>query len=356
MCNRRARAKRRGCRPIRKACPVVRRRNRELLKCAGESIVNPDLIEKLLCLLDVRLHALALCEVERNSRLRIPPMETVLVHYVLEGEGQLQSGDSLPVRFAPDTLLFIPQQEAHDLYEEGSEAARLVLWQDHAVPFSDGLMRLSTGKADGSIVTACGTLSTDCAGVDLFERFREPMVEDLSGSPAVRAAFELLRSELERPLFGTRPLSEALMKQCLVLAIRRQVERGDLRLLTLVGAHDPRLTRALLSILEDPVRDHSLGDLANISGMSRSLFAERFAEAFQRPPMDLLRQVRLHRAAQLLRATSLPVQVIALSVGYASRSYFSRAFRAAYGEDPKSFRQRARSGTEQTTRARPAQE
>ncbi|MBA3325097.1 MAG: AraC family transcriptional regulator [Rhodobacteraceae bacterium] len=31
----------------------------------------------------------------------------------------------------------------------------------------------------------------------------------------------------------------------------------------------------------------------------------------------------------------MPVQMVALAVGYASRSYFSRAFKAAYGADPK---------------------
>ena len=116
-------------------------------------------------------------------------------------------------------------------------------------------------------------------------------------------------------------------------------------LLTLIGGQDPRLTNVLLAMLESPAQNHTLEELARISGMSRSLFAERFAEAFDRPPMDLLRQVRLHRAANLLRTTRLPVQLIALAVGYASRSYFSRAFRAAYGDDPQGFRQRSRSKT-----------
>jgi transcriptional regulator GlxA family with amidase domain len=113
-------------------------------------------------------------------------------------------------------------------------------------------------------------------------------------------------------------------------------------LLPLVGHRDPRLVRALLDLMEDPAREHTLKELASASGMSRSLFAERFAEAFERPPMDLLKQIRLHRAANLLRSTSLPVQVVGMTVGYASRSYFSRAFRAAYGRDPKTFRESAR--------------
>lgn len=304
--------------------------------------MRAKLIERMLCLLDVRLHALALCAVNPGVRLRLPAMDHVLVHYVLQGEGLLQSGDLPPIPVRRGMLIFMPQKIEHDLFARETGARVPTSWQDSAESYGDGLMRISEGTAEGAIVTACGTIDADCEGIDLFERFREPVAEDLSGNRAVRGAFDSMRAELEQPRFGTRPLAGAIMKQCMVLAIRQQMERGELSLLALIGAVDPRLTRALLAILEDPARDHSLEELAERSGMSRSLFAERFAETFRRPPMDLVRQVRLHRAANLLRTTSLPVQIVALSVGYASRSYFSRAFRAASGDDPRSFRDMSR--------------
>ncbi len=46
-------------------------------------------------------------------------------------------------------------------------------------------------------------------------------------------------------------------------------------------------------------------------------------------------------AAKLLTTSPMPVKVIAESVGYASRSYFSHAFKAAYGCDPSTYRNRA---------------
>ncbi len=46
----------------------------------------------------------------------------------------------------------------------------------------------------------------------------------------------------------------------------------------------------------------------------------------------------LRIAARLLSATDLPVKVIAGSVGYASRSAFSRVFEATYGSAPSDFR------------------
>lgn len=303
--------------------------------------MKTEIIERLLCLLDVRMHAVALCEVSRGERLKLPSMETVLVHYVLEGSGVLVGEDGVKVDFGPDTLIFLPSGCGHDIAETGQET-ELIVWKDIAEPIGDGMMKFARGVGP-VIVSACGTISADCEGLDLFARLREPIVEPLSGDAAVRAAFEIITRELQRPRFGTKPLIEALMKQCLILSLRNQVERGKMVLLPFFGGGDPRLVHALLNLMEDPAREHTVDELAAASGMSKSLFSERFSEAFDRPPMDLLKQIRLHRAANLLRSTSLPVQVIGFTVGYVSRSYFSRAFRTAYGRDPKTFRDEAQS-------------
>ncbi|MCB1885358.1 MAG: helix-turn-helix transcriptional regulator [Geminicoccaceae bacterium] len=54
--------------------------------------------------------------------------------------------------------------------------------------------------------------------------------------------------------------------------------------------------------------------------------------------MEFLKELRLHRATRLLETTDLPVKAVARNVGYDSRSYFSRAFRARYGVDPTAYR------------------
>ena len=250
--------------------------------------------------------------------------------------------DGQAVPFGPGCLVFLnPACGEHEISQE-SGGEQVAEWKMASRPLGEGMMRIQAGSGDPVIVSACSTISAECGGLDIFERLREPLVEDLSPDPAVKRAFALMMAELRKPRFGTRALLEALMKQCLIAAIRCQIEHGELRLLSLPGLGDARLMKALLEIVEDPAREHSLDQLARVSGMSRSLFAERFAEAFHRPPIDLLKQVRLHRAANLLRNSRLPVQIIAMTVGYSSRSYFSRAFRSAYGADPKTFRAEAR--------------
>ena len=57
--------------------------------------------------------------------------------------------------------------------------------------------------------------------------------------------------------------------------------------------------------------------------------------------MDFLKEIRLRRAANYLSTTDLPVKAVAGRVGFASRSYFSRAFKALHGIDPAGYRAEA---------------
>ena len=72
--------------------------------------------------------------------------------------------------------------------------------------------------------------------------------------------------------------------------------------------------------------------------MSRSSFAEHFKATFGRGPMELVKETRLRQAARLLLTTDSSVKRIAHQVGYTSRSYFTRAFTAAYGASPADYR------------------
>jgi AraC family transcriptional regulator, activator of mtrCDE len=153
-------------------------------------------------------------------------------------------------------------------------------------------------------------------------------------------------AELAAPTVGTRALADALLKQCLVLLVRRIVA-GHGTPAWLLGVVDSRLAGVVTAVMENPAGNHTLRSLAQQAGMSRSGFAVRFALAFGTTPMEFVKRVRLRYAARLLRGTRLPVSVIATTVGYASRTHFSRTFRATYGRDPQSFRTDLRDESQQ---------
>jgi AraC family transcriptional activator of mtrCDE len=58
--------------------------------------------------------------------------------------------------------------------------------------------------------------------------------------------------------------------------------------------------------------------------------------------MAILRELRMRQAATLLLANNLPIERVASTIGYSSRSSFCRAFVRAYKCDPSVFKNVAR--------------
>jgi AraC-like DNA-binding protein len=234
--------------------------------------------------------------------------------------------------------MIVPARTSQSLGDH-RDTAKEATSDEHCTIIDDGLVTFTAGDGSRDTLVVCGTISATYGGaLGLFDHLREPIVEDLSEENLVRYAFELLSAEIAKPSVGTHALAESLMKQCLILLLRRHLMRKNVGSPVFAALQDQRLTRAIIEILERPASKHSVDSLAAIAGMSRSSFSERFTEAFGEPPIEFVQRVRLRLGAQLLSTTDLPIKVIASSVGYSSRSYFSRAFRAAYGADPSAFR------------------
>jgi len=106
---------------------------------------------------------------------------------------------------------------------------------------------------------------------------------------------------------------------------------------------DPPLAPVLDALITHPEHDHSLESLAGLASMSRSSFAQHFTRCFGRPPMTLLREVRLRRSAELLQRSGLPIATVGRRVGFSSRSHFSRQFSEYFGESPAQFRREPQS-------------
>jgi len=102
--------------------------------------------------------------------------------------------------------------------------------------------------------------------------------------------------------------------------------------------HDPQIARAFSEMASRPGRPHSLQSLAQRAALSRSVFAQRFTTLVGRPPMTVLRDLRMRQAAHQLASGTLSVDQIAAHAGYDSRTSFVRAFRKAYGADPTAYR------------------
>lgn len=107
----------------------------------------------------------------------------------------------------------------------------------------------------------------------------------------------------------------------------------------LAALRDKALSTALGRMHRDPAYNWTVQELASLACLSRSAFAERFTAALGQPPLSYLTQHRMRLAARQLATTTWPIGRIADSVGYASETAFSQAFKRDFGVSPSAYRE-----------------
>jgi AraC-like DNA-binding protein len=80
--------------------------------------------------------------------------------------------------------------------------------------------------------------------------------------------------------------------------------------------------------------------LARSAHVSEAYFSRSFKAAFGETPHQYLLRRRMERAKALLRAGDLPVTEVCLAVGFTSLGSFSTQFRRFVGESPTAYRER----------------
>ena len=105
-------------------------------------------------------------------------------------------------------------------------------------------------------------------------------------------------------------------------------------------------TRDVVEILRRYIRGHlneELGrnELAQLVYLNPDYLSHIFRERVGVPLVDFITAERMKKARELLLSTDLPIRDVALAVGYANISYFSRQFKRAQGQTPLEFRKSA---------------
>lgn len=84
----------------------------------------------------------------------------------------------------------------------------------------------------------------------------------------------------------------------------------------------------------------SLDELASRCNLNPSYFSRVFRERAGIPLFEFINRLRIERAVQLLKNTSMTILEIALTVGYNNISFFNRYFRKLKGCSPGEYRKK----------------
>jgi transcriptional regulator GlxA family with amidase domain len=98
------------------------------------------------------------------------------------------------------------------------------------------------------------------------------------------------------------------------------------------------LKELIRRIYNAPEQDWNFNAEAEKFHISTTHFRRIFKEITDLPPQQFLLQLRLNKAAELLKSTSIPIKEIAALSGWDNVFYFSRLFRQKYHIPPHSYR------------------
>lgn len=152
----------------------------------------------------------------------------------------------------------------------------------------------------------------------------------------IRGLLLRLAEELRHPGFASEMLVELIVAQLAIELARYCTTVEDV---PASGGLAPWRLRRIEERLKEVREAPTLSELAGLCNLSVRQLTRAFRASRGRSIGEYVEQCRLDHAKRLL-ATDASVKAIAYSLGFASPSSFSFAFRRSTGETPREFRQR----------------
>ena len=108
-------------------------------------------------------------------------------------------------------------------------------------------------------------------------------------------------------------------------------------------SRSPHRIAEVISFLESNTsRPVNLEQMAKLARMSKRNFIRAFRDATGVTPIAYSIQLRINRAAALLRSDSASITDVAFNVGFTDSNYFTRQFRKLVGASPRRYREQHR--------------
>ncbi|MFC0216719.1 helix-turn-helix domain-containing protein [Paenibacillus chartarius] len=140
------------------------------------------------------------------------------------------------------------------------------------------------------------------------------------------------------------PVYEMMTRGLLQLMVAKLIAMGERRRQQSVSpAEELKLER--LKLVIEYIQEHysrpiRLSELAALVRVNASYLCRFFKEMTTFSPLDYLNQVRVQKAAGLLKEGRSTVMSVALEVGFHSQSYFITVFKRYFGVTPSEYRKR----------------
>ncbi len=188
-------------------------------------------------------------------------------------------------------------------------------------------------------------LATLPGGRDAFDLLRPPARQKLAKGSLLHEYLRAVMREHAERSDGSLRFTLPRFAELVVLELFRH--DAEQRLLA-PRALNPVVAAVAERLRKELAREFDAERMARLAGCTRQHLSRLFQRELGVTPRDYVAGLRLERAAELLRGSSLTVAAVGEQVGVRDPYYFSRFFRQRYGLSPTEFR----SGAENARRER----
>lgn len=269
--------------------------------------------------------------------------DCALLHYVHRGACVVE----LPgrtVRLEEGAVAVFPHGSAHVVADAPGRATVPLASLLPARP-AGAARTVRVGGRGASTTMLCGGLHyAASAASPLYRALPEVLVlrrATVAAQPLLSETLARLAREWDLGEPGLALVTLRAFELAYVLALRAALAVPDGEPVLQALRH-PAVGAALLAVHTRFAEPWTVATLAARAGMSRSAFAAAFRELVGQTPMRHLTARRMQEAARLLAGTTLPLEAVAVRVGYHSAVGFHLAFKQWYGQTPGEYRRTRR--------------
>lgn len=300
------------------------------------SSVSTDPLSDVLALMRPKSYVSLGLDAGRDWAIDFPPPQGIKFNAVLSGSCWLEVEGVEPLRLEEGDCFLLTQSRPFRMMSDRS--LQTIPADDIYAHAKDGVAICNGG---GAFFLVGSRFGFSGAGAELLVGILPPVVhvrEHSDQASVLRFAIDQMARELRGRHPGgflmTEHLAHIMLMQILRLYLSAPDTEGTGWLFALA---DRQIGMAIGAMHAEPARRWTLQQLAAMTGMSRSSFAERFKEKVGSAPMDYLTRWRMMLASERLSNSREPIGTIALSLGYESESAFSTAFKRVMARSPRQY-------------------
>ncbi len=282
---------------------------------------------------------LSRAELSEPWGIQMPSMPNILLfHLVVEGSAWIRfTKEKESHKISQGELSLIPHGEAHEFFD-GTSKSTTPLFDIHREEITNHYEIIRHGGDGSKSLTFCGAvrLSHPLAQLLINGLPNIVVISEWAEDERIWAqnTFEFLFREAHKQDFGSKEIIMHLSEILVFQGIRNWFSQSSKNTSLLKAISDERMIRVVNAVQTEPEKKWTTQNMAQVAGMSRSAFSERFTGLFGINPSNFVRKIKLDLAEAYFRNEGISIGEAAHRLGYESEAAFARAYKRLKGVSP----------------------